>query len=187
MQAATQEKAQQALRSHGIEVKLHDLMPTEDGPAKTPGIFFYVDFEKISAPFFIAYPADQAPKSRDPTMMELGPGDALQTATHGASMGAAKKIIADRRITEALNKTEGKRGVYCEGAHRRQNTTQYSTLNFSASDSDDLNLYSAYFELGVNRSVGTTTHKQWVQPVDSIIISGMYIHCLPVTKLYTTG
>ena len=32
-----------------------------------------------------------------------------------------------------------------------------------------------------------STHKQWVQHPDSIIIAGMYIHCLPVTKLYTPG
>ena len=59
-------------------------------------------------------------------------------------------------------------------------------MNFSRKeDSDDLILYSAYFELAVNREVGMSTHKQWVQHPDSIIIAGVYIHCLPATELYT--
>ena len=90
-------------------------------------------------------------------------------------------------MTEALNKTEGRRGVYCEGAHRRQNTASYSTMNFAAGDSEDLNLYSVFFELAVNRAVGSSANKQWVQPPDSIIIAGMHLHCLPVTKLYSPG
>ena len=50
-----------------------------------------------------------------------------------------------------------------------------------------MSIYSAFFDLAVNREVGTTANKQWVQPVDSVIIAGMYIHCLPVAKLYVNG
>ena len=51
--------------------------------------------------------------------MEMWPGETLQTATHGTSIGAASKVIAAGCFTEALNMTESKRGVYCEGGHRR--------------------------------------------------------------------
>lgn len=184
-QAPNPERVQQAMWSFGIGVKPKDLiLSTDDGPAKTPGTYYYVDFENLSAPQSDA----RVPRLRDPRMMHMSPSGKLQTATHGTSFGAAKEIIAAGCFTEALNKTESKCGVYCEGTHRRQNTASYSTLNFSREeDSDDLTLYSAFFELAVNREVGTSTHKQWVQPPDSIIIAGMYIHCLPVTKLYTSG
>ena len=109
------------------------------------------------------------------------------TATHGTSLGAAKKVIADRCMTEALNQSGGKRGVYCEGAHRKHCTASYSTMNFAAKDPEDLNLYGVFFELAVNRFVGSSTSGQWVQPPDSIIIAGMHLHCVPVTKLYSPG
>ena len=49
-EAVTPEKVQQALRSYGIKVDLKDLMPTEVGPTRTPGIFYYVDFGNLSVP-----------------------------------------------------------------------------------------------------------------------------------------
>ena len=65
---------------------------------------------------------------------------------------------------------------------------QYSTLNFSKDkESKDLTLYSALFDIAVNRENGCTTNKQWVQPPWSIIISGVYIHALPMGRLYTDG
>ena len=141
----SQEKAQEALRSVCIEVKLTDLIPSDDGPAMgSPGVFYYVDFEKLSVPFYFPGPADTAPKPRVPKMLEAPHGESLMTATHGTSMGAAKKIIADWCMTEALNKTEGKRGAYCEGAHRKHCTASYSTMNVAADDSADLNLYGVF-------------------------------------------
>ena len=50
-----------------------------------------------------------------------------------------------------------------------------------------LTLYSAFVEIAVNRNVGTSAHKQWVQPVDSIIIAGVHIHCINITKLFADG
>ena len=47
--------------------------------------------------------------------------------------------------------------------------------------------WELFFELFVNREVGSSTHSQWVQPADSILIAGMYIHALPVTQLYVDG
>ena len=74
-----------------------------------------------------------------------------------------------------------------EGTNRRASTAYYSTMNFASEDTTDLNLYGAFFELAVNRFRGTSANKQWVQPPDSIIIAGMHLHCLPVTKLYSPG
>ena len=182
-QAVTKTKVQLALRSFGIAVKSRDLTLSDDGPTATPGSFYYAGFENLSVPEC----EPPVPHMRDPMMMELWDGDTLQTATHATSLEAATESIAARLFTEARNKTENKSGVYCEGAHRRHNTTGYSTLNFAKEDSDDLTLYSAFFELAVNRCVGKTANGQWVQPPDSILITGMHIHCLPVTKMYTAG
>jgi len=153
----------------------------------SPGVFYYVDFDKLSVPLYLPGPGDTAPKFRDPKMLEVPHGESLQTATHGTSVGAAVKIIADGCFTEALNRSGGKHGVYCEGAQRKHCTAFYSTMNFAANDPVDLNLYSCFFELAVNKAVGTSTGGQWVQPPDSIIIAGMHLHCLPVTKLYSDG
>jgi hypothetical protein len=62
-------------------------------------------------------------------------------------------------------------------------------LNFTQDQfSDDTHLYSGYFDLGVNRAFGSTANKtQWVQDPDSVMITGLYVHCLPVTKLYAPG
>jgi hypothetical protein len=65
---------------------------------------------------------------------------------------------------------------------------QYSTLNFSKDkESKDLTLYSALFDIAVNRENGCAANKQWVQPPWSIIITGVYIHALPMGRLYTDG
>ena len=65
----------------------------------------------------------------------------------------------------------------------------YSTLNFAAPDTDDLTLYSAFVEIAVNRNAegATSAHQQWVQPVDSIIIAGVHVHCINITKLFVDG
>ena len=39
----------------------------------------------------------------------------------------------------------------------------------------------------VNRAFGTTIHSQWVQHPHSVVIAGMFIHALPVSRVYTSG
>ena len=51
----------------------------------------------------------------------------------------------------------------------------------------DTIVYSTYFELFVDRESGKSTGGQFVQPPDSIIVAGMYIHALPITHLYAKG
>ena len=48
-------------------------------------------------------------------------------------------------------------------------------------------LVAVIFELCVDRSVGQTINKQWVQQPESILITGMFTHVLPVSKLYQKG
>ena len=86
------------------------------------------------------------------------------------------------------NTTGGLAGVYCEGTSRWHCCAAYSTLTFSDSEnSDDTNLYSAYIDLFVDRSAGRTTSHQWVQQPDSIIIAGLFIHVVPIQKLFAKG
>ena len=93
------------------------------------------------------------------------------------------RIIRDRGFTEALNMTDGKCGVYCEGDHRKRCAIPYAAMNFpSARAMDAVTLYSALFDIAVNREKGYTANKQWVQPPWSIIISGVYIHALPIAR-----
>ena len=113
----------------------------------------------------------------------------LQSATHGTSLGALRKIAEDGHLSEAKNTTLQKKGVYFEGPRRRTCCVPYSTLNFAAPDTDDLVLYSAFVEVAVNRNAegATSANKQWVQPVDSIVMAGVHIHCINVTKLFDSG
>ena len=130
----------------------------------------------------------RAHRERDTSMIEMASGD-LQSATHGTSLGALRKISEDGHLSEAKNTTLNKKGVYCEGPRRRNCCVPYSTLNFAAPDTDDLILYSAFVEIAVNRNAegATSIHQQWVQPVDSIIIAGVHIHCINITKLFVDG
>ncbi len=48
--------------------------------------------------------------------------------------------------------------------------------------------YSCVFELCVHRAQGTVINFQWIQKTEeSVIITGVYTHLLPITKLYETG
>ena len=112
----------------------------------------------------------------------------LTAALHGNSLGAAEEIIEQRGFTPAQIITDGKEGVYCEGVNRKHCCTGYSTLDFpDAVNMSDTIVYSTYFELFVDRQCGTSTSGQVVQPPDSIIVAGMYIHALPITHLYAKG
>jgi len=48
-------------------------------------------------------------------------------------------------------------------------------------------LAAVILELCVDRSRGATIHHQWVQPEDSVIITGVYTHMLPLSALYDKG
>jgi hypothetical protein len=114
----------------------------------------------------------------------------LEAALHGTSLGALSKIVHDQGFTPAKNITDNKQGVYCEGRARRLNAIKYSTLNFTRDQtSTDLTLYSALVDIAVNREYpyGRTANSQWVQDPGSILINGVYIHALPVGKLYEEG
>ena len=46
---------------------------------------------------------------------------------------------------------------------------------------------AAFLELQVDRSVGQIINLQFVQPENSILITGLYTHMVRVTDLYTKG
>ena len=46
---------------------------------------------------------------------------------------------------------------------------------------------SVVIELCVDRARGTTVDKQWCQPPDSVMITGVYTHFLPINRLFEKG
>jgi hypothetical protein len=149
-------------------------------------MIFYVDFEDLG----IIVPSGEPKLFRDREMVKAM--KKVTAAMHGTSLDAAKKIIEQRGFQSSIvgvhNTTDGKEGVYCEGNNRRHCCLGYSTLAFAdAENIADTNLYSCYFEMFVDREVGTGIRRQFVQPPGSIFITGLYVHALPVQMLFETG
>jgi len=135
-------------------------------------------------------PSGETVLLRDPKMVDAM--KKMTAALHGTGLEAAKKIIERRGFQPSQvgvhNTTDGKEGVYCEGNNRRHCCLGYSTLAFAdAENIADTTLYSCFIEMFVDRAVGKSLHNQFVQPPGSIFITGLYVHALPVQKLFETG
>ena len=158
-------------------------------PFPTPGRFLYIAFENVHV---CEAPQNSVEKNAEAFKMHSLTGE-LQSALHGTSLGAAAQIIRDRCFTPAKNITERRQGVYCEGGARKAQSRMYSTLNFPRYthidnlDEIDTCMYSIFFDIAVNRDKGYTVHHQWVQPPETIIIAGIYVHALPFGKLFADG
>ena len=182
----TSKKTYEALWNAGIKVSLEKITVATDPPFPTPGMIFYVDFEDLG----IIDPSGEPKLLRDREMVKAM--KKLTAALHGTSLDAAKKIIEQRGFQSSIvgvnNTTDGKEGVYCEGNNRRHCCLGYSTLAFADGEHiADTTLYSCFFEMFVDREVGTGVRGQFVQPPSSIFITGLYIHALPLQKLFEKG
>ena len=116
----------------------------------------------------------------------------MKAALHGTSLDAAKIIIEQGGFRSSEvgvhNTTGGLPGVYCEGNNRRHCCLGYSTLAFPDPENiADTTLYSGFIEMFVDRAAGKRAGLQFVQPPDSIFITGLFIHALPVQLLFKGG
>ena len=46
---------------------------------------------------------------------------------------------------------------------------------------------SIVLELAVDRKRGSTIHRQWTQPLGSVMVTGVYTHVYPVLRSYEKG
>ena len=108
-------------------------------------------------------------------------------AFHGTSLDSGATIIREGSVT-GVCATQEKTGVYCEREARKACCLTYAPHTLIA-DTDSYGLITtAIFELIVDRAVGQTVNDgQWVQPPESIIITGVYTHIASVTSLYDKG
>ena len=97
-----------------------------------------------------------------------------QLAYHGCSLDAAVEILRNKVIKIGPNCHEDKIGVYCERQARKGSCYMYAS---NSTPIPETGLLSAcIFELQVDRAVGMTVNRQWVQPENSIVITGIYTH-----------
>ena len=110
----------------------------------------------------------------------------LQTAFHGTSVHSVKDILLEG-FAKARNTTAGKKGVYCERSDRRVSCLSYMTHSMGPEDVHPNILWSAIVECIVNRDVGSSVKKQWVQPPDAIAPVAVYLHAINANDLMKKG
>ena len=97
-----------------------------------------------------------------------------KVAYHGTALSNVYDALI-QGIEPGMMHFEDLYGVYCEGEHRQSSVFNYMTHE-SLDSENPFHLYAAMFELCVDRSVGRTRHCQWIQPKDSVFVTGVYIH-----------
>ena len=118
----------------------------------------------------------------------------LKLAFHGTSIAAAKTILAEGLKPGPYTITE-RPMIYCEGCHRASSCFQYAThtacptlLKYpGVPGTNPAWMWSAFFELLVDRNGGRTKHKQWVQYPDSVRIVGVHIHVFNMLDAFNKG
>jgi len=158
-----------AWREHGIEYKKGQICHEVDDFIPTQGRWYFSD---LMLPHPTANPHSWK-KFANP-----------QVAYHGCSIKAAALIVR-HGIKNGVYTTDGKIGVYCEQRKRINSTPQYATHTMTPSHPGLLT--ACIFEFMVDRDQGATINNQWVQPEQSIMITGVYTHLLPVNLLYKKG
>ena len=106
-----------------------------------------------------------------------------KVAYHGTALSNVYDSLT-QGIEPGMMHFEDYFGVYCEGEHRQPCVWNYMTHE-SLDSEHPFHLYAAMFELCVDRSVGRTHHSQWIQPKDSVIITGVYIHVFNVLDVFS--
>ena len=100
-------------------------------------------------------------------------------------MESAAEILREGRIKIGPSATQGRPGIYCERTARKACVTPYAvhTMPFD----DDGFLSCTILELAVDRNMGHSAHQQWIQPEESILITGMYTHLINITSVFDSG
>ena len=106
---------------------------------------------------------------------------------HGCSVNSAAAAIAEEEIAVGPNKTNDVEGIYNEGRHRVQNAFGYASHTVVHNTSGML--AACMMELCVDRAngVGRTVNKQWCNPPESVIITGVYTHVIHFSRVYEPG
>ena len=78
----------------------------------------------------------------------------------------------------------GKPGAYFERQRRKECSFAYATHNLFGTDGL---LTAVVFEAMLDKAKGTTHKQQWVQPKGTFVLTGVYTHQLPITRLYRKG
>ena len=75
----------------------------------------------------------------------------MRTAYHSTSLKGLRWITIDGELALAVNVSDGKEGIYCEGEHRKHCSVPYSTLNRRHNSETDPIVYSDVLKLGILR------------------------------------
>jgi hypothetical protein len=140
----------------------------------TPGSWFYLDLGCYEA--------------RNEAMREFFETTNIgktSVAYHGTSLSCATLIVSEG-FRCGPNTTAQRRGVYMEGTARKLSTYNYITHEHVAllPHVSPLYQFGAVFELIADRSKGRSIHGQWVQPLKSFYIDGLYLHAFDLFSLY---
>jgi hypothetical protein len=141
----------------------------EDMP--TPGSWLYLDFKDYGSP-----------KGKDNF---FGPTDlgTVSMAYHGTSISCGALILSEG-FRRGPHVTGNRKGIYM-GAHRKLQVLNYVTHESAMTRrAHPLQQFGVVFELLADRSRGRTIHSQWVQPLKTFQIDGMYLHCFDPFSLY---
>ena len=106
-----------------------------------------------------------------------------QVAFHSTSLECAVGIL-NKGLEIGPSVTGDKIGVYFERPRRKANSFAYATHNLFGTDGL---LTAVVFEAMIDKRKGTTVNKQWVQPAGSFVLTGVYTHQFPITRLYSKG
>jgi hypothetical protein len=140
----------------------------------TPGSWFYLDLGCYEA--------------RNEAMREFFETTNIgktSVAYHGTSLSCATLIVSGG-FRCGPNITAQHRGVYMEGTVHKLSTYNYITHEHVAllPHVSPLHQFGAVFELIADRSKGRSIHGQWVQPLKSFYLDGLYLHAFDLFSLY---
>jgi hypothetical protein len=147
-----------------------------DWDVPSPGSWFYLDLHEYT---------HKTPEQK--YFFESAALGASSIAYHGTSFSTACLILA-ASFRWGSNVTGGRKGVYMEGEARRLCTLNYAVyVHVCLPRTHPLQQFSCILELIVDSSRGRSVHFQWVQPLGSFYIDGLYLHCFDLMSLYKSN
>ena len=142
----------------------------------TPGAWIKIDVPQYSSDAWARY-------AEDPQNAHAN----WETAYHGTSVHNLGTILR-YGFSPGPNVTAEKHGVYCEREARRNSCMHYVTHSLAPNMVEDaLLVFGAVLECVVDRAVGSTIHRQWVQPQNSIFVRAVLVHVARLQDVMNPG
>ena len=179
--SATRADVQEALKAVGFADIQRELVADMPEPAttmgRTIGCYWHFDVRAI---------VNGTQHCPEEIMWRRGAQHAeWKVAYHGTALPNLPFILNEGFDT-AVNTTQGKDGIYCEGAHRRENVINYM-CHHAMPGTCPLLQWACVLELMVDRTRGRTVNGQWCQQPGSVAVSGCIIHCFNIARAYEQG